>query len=240
MADLMAVQWTLSDVCSFLSSASRLVDETYDRDTSLSGSLSPLTADMLSQTPDPSTEEIIELFPFGGGKYITHLPIDDSWMDHHQKWHDGVPLCRTCLKNGSRYNDPCAAIFMEATSTKSVVIFADQCTMCRGLYDGLQGLDRSEISEPEDCGHHALPQGAEHWTKDSDIIPPPMKEGFVWQRPTFVDGKLRFPDGQAAADAAAIALSASEVATKMVIVATMYSMVESPSVAKSSITTSSP
>ena len=112
--------------------------------------------------------------------------------------------------------------------------------MCRGLYDGLQGLDRSEISEPEDCGYHALPQGAEYWTKDSDIIPPPIKEGFVWQKPTFVDGKLRFPDGQAAADAAAIALSASEVATKIVIIATMYSMVESPSVAKSSITTSSP
>ena len=112
--------------------------------------------------------------------------------------------------------------------------------MCRGLYDGLQGLDRSEISEPEDCGYHALPQGAEYWTKDSDIVPPPIKEGFVWQKPTFVAGKLRFPDGQAAADAAAIALSASEVATKMISIATMYSMVESPSAAKSSITGSFP
>ena len=171
MADLMAVQWTGSDMCSFLLSASRLVDKTYNRDTSLSGSPSPSTAEVLSQTPDLSTEEIIDLFPYGSGKYITHLPIDESWMDHHQKWHDGVPLCRTCLKNGSRYNDLCAAIFMEATPTRSVVIFADQCTMCRGLYDGLQGLDRTEISEPEDCGYHALPQGAEYWTKDSDIVP---------------------------------------------------------------------
>jgi hypothetical protein len=240
MADLMAVQWTGSDMCSFLLSASRLVDKTYNRDTSLSGSPSPSTAEVLSQTPDLSTEEIIDLFPYGSGKYITHLPIDESWMDHHQKWHDGVPLCRTCLKNGSRYNDLCAAIFMEATPTRSVVIFADQCTMCRGLYDGLQGLDRTEISEPEDCGYHALPQGAEYWTKDSDIVPPPIKEGFVWQRPTFVNGKLRFPDGQAAADAAVVALSASATASKLVNIATMYSMIGSPSVAKLSITSSSP
>ena len=188
----------------------------------------------------------MELFPYGIAKYITHLPIDESWMDHHQKWHDGVPLCRTCLKNGSKYNDPCAAIFMEATPTRSVVIFADQCTMSRGLYDGLQGLDRSEISEPEDCGYHAsrpsprsrvLDKRQRHRTPAYNAR---IKEGFVWQRPTFVDGKLRFPDGQAAADAAAIALSASEAATKMVIVATMYSMVEPSSVIKSSTASSSP
>lgn len=99
--------------------------------------------------------------------------------------------------------------------------------MCRGLYDGLQGLDRTEISEPEDCGYHALPQGAEYWSKDSDITPPPIKEGFVWQRPFFVDGKLRFPDGQAAADAAAIALAASEAAMKLTTVAIMYGMIDS-------------
>ena len=87
-------------------------------------------------------------------------------------------LSAACMENGSRYNDRCAAIFMEATPTRSVVIFADQCTMCRGLHDGLQGLDRTEVSEPEDCGYHALPQGAEYWTKDNDIVPPPIKEGF--------------------------------------------------------------
>ena len=101
--------------------------------------------------------------------------------------------------------------------------------MCRGLYDGLQGLDRTEVSEPEDCGYHALPQGAEYWSKDSDITPPPIMEGFVWQRPFFVNGKLRFPDGQAAADAAAAALAASEAAMKLTTVAIMYSMIDSQS-----------
>jgi hypothetical protein len=227
VADLLAIPWSRSDMCSFLLLVAQVVDESYDRDTPLSGSTAPPSADVLTQTRDLSTEEIIDLFPYGSGKYVTHLPIDESWMDHHQKWYESVPLCRTCIKGGSQYNDPCAAIFMEATPTRSIVIFADQCTMCRGLYDGLQGLDRTEISEPEDCGYHALPQGAEYWSKDSDITPPPIKEGFVWQRPFFVDGKLRFPDGQAAADAAAIALAASEAAMKLSTVAIMYGMIDS-------------
>ena len=219
--------WTRSDMCAFLLLVAQVVDDSYDRDTPLSGSIAPNSVDVLTQTRDPSTEEIIDLFPYGSGKYVTHLPIDESWMDHHQKWYDGVPLCRTCIKGGSQYNDPCAAIFMEATPTRSIVIFADQCTMCRVLYGGLQGLDRTEVSEPEDCGYHALPQGAEYWSKDSDITPPPIMEGFVWQRPFFVNGKLRFPDGQAAADAAATALAASEAAMKLTTVAIMYSMIDS-------------
>ena len=104
--------------------------------------------------------------------------------------------------------------------------------MCRGLYDSPEGLDRTEISEPEDCGIHALPQGAEFWTKGSGIVSPPTKEGYVWQRPTFVDGELRFPDGQAAADAAVVALSASATAAKLVAIATVSSMIKSPPVAK--------
>ena len=99
--------------------------------------------------------------------------------------------------------------------------------MFRGLYDGLKGLENTEITEPEDCGEHALPQGAEYWTKDSGITPPPIREAYVWQRPTFVDGKLRFPDGQAAAGAAAAALAASATATKLVAIATMCGMVNS-------------
>ena len=118
---------------------------------------------------------------------------------------------------------------MEATLTRSVVVFADQCTMCRGLYDGLKGLDNTGITEPENCGMHALPEGAEYWTKDSGIISPPIREGYVWQRPAFVDGKLRFPDGRAAADAAAAALAASTTAMKLVAVATMCGMVDSHS-----------
>ena len=57
-----------------------------------------------------------------------------------------------------------------------------------------------------------------------------IMEGFVWQRPFFVNGKLRFPDGQAAADAAATALAASEAAMKLTTVAIMYSMIDSQSV----------
>ena len=48
IADIMAVQWTHSDMCSFLSFVSQFMDGTYDRDTSLSGSSTPPTADVLS------------------------------------------------------------------------------------------------------------------------------------------------------------------------------------------------
>ena len=158
-------------------------------------------------------------------------------MDHHQKWCDGAPLCRTCTKRGSKWNDPCAAIFMEALPARSVVIFADQCTMCSGLYDSPRGLDNTEITKPEGCGMHALPQGAEYRSKDdSDIAPPPIEERNVWQRPAFINGKLHFPDGQAAADAAVVALTASATATKLVTIATMCSMVTPPPVVKPSTT----
>ena len=59
VADLLAIRWTRSDMCAFLLLVAQVVDDSYDRDTPLSGSTAPHSVDVLTQTRDPSTGEII-------------------------------------------------------------------------------------------------------------------------------------------------------------------------------------
>lgn len=74
VADLLAIPWSRSDMCSFLLLVAQVVDESYDRDTPLSGSTAPPSADVLTQTRDLSTEEIIDFFPLWKWKVCHSSP----------------------------------------------------------------------------------------------------------------------------------------------------------------------
>ena len=137
----------------------------------------------------------------------TFLPHDGTWTEDSQRWHEGSPICRSC--EDSSYPEACALLFSASTRTRSVAVYADQCRGCRGLYDGIRGFEDG-YTEPEDIySGHPLPLAASEWTQESDIVPPPMEPGKIWERPSFKHGRLCFSDGRAAELAAAAALAAS-------------------------------
>ena len=163
------------------------------------------------ETPDEDTSEsavekvmdILAGTPHGNG-CATFLPHKGPWSEDLQQWREDGPICRTC-KN-SQYPETCAILAARSTRTRSVAVYADQCQSCRGLYDGIPGLEEG-FTQPEDIYSHPLPLSAIGWREESDIKPPLMEPGATWTRPTFINGRLRFPDGQAAENAANAALS---------------------------------
>ena len=158
---------------------------------------------------ESAVEEVMDTLAGTATGYgcATFLPHDGPWTEDSQRWHEGSPICRSC--EDSSYPEACALLFSASTRTRSVAVYADQCRGCRGLYDGIRGFEDG-YTEPEDIySGHPLPLAASEWTQESDIVPPLMEPGKIWERPSFKNGRLCFPDGQAAELAAAAALAAS-------------------------------